>query len=330
MKLKKEYIALFILIAALSFYLILRNPDKTHYKLPALSEIPKGEISQIEVLKTNTPIFLNKSGNRWQINPEGYLADADRVNNMLEIIEKLTLTALVSESKNYDRYGLDNQEKITVKAWQKERIKREFYVGKAASSFRHTFVKIAGDHRVYHARENFRSEFDQTVDNLRDKAVLTFEQNEIQEIHIAGSKQPSMVLRRLQPPVANPAEQKAQTEDHVPANVDMLWQGPNGEKVDESKLRDMLAALSSLKCDKYIYDKKKTDLTDPVYTLTLKGAQDHILSIFSKTDKDDTHYPAISSGNDDAFFLSDWKAKKIMLPPDEMLKKPETTETPDS
>ena len=37
---------------------------------------------------------------------------------MLDVIEELTLTALVSESKNYVRYDLSHDEKITVKAWK--------------------------------------------------------------------------------------------------------------------------------------------------------------------------------------------------------------------
>jgi len=92
----------------------------------------------------------------------------------------------------------------------------------------------------------------------------------------------------------------------------------------------MLTTLSSLKCDKYRYDKNKTDLTNPVHSLLLKGAQDYTLSIFSKADKDDTHYPAVSSENKYAFYLSDWKVNKIIPPPDKMFKKPETKDKPAS
>lgn len=329
MKVKKETIILVVLIAALSLYLILRNPDKTHYRLPDLPDVPKANISKIEISKTGTSIILKKSGNHWQILPQGYPADMDRINEMLQTIDTLTLTALVSESKNYDRYGLDDDEKITVKAWQEETLLREFDVGKAASSFRHTFVKMDGNHRVYHARQNFRREFDLTVENLRDKTVFSFKPEDIHEIRIVRDRQ-SMLLTRMQVPVKITAEQKKQSQSPAPSKIETQWQGPGGEKVDESILRDMLATLSNLKCEKYIYDKKKTDLTNPVHTLLVKGAQDYTLSIFSKTDKNDNNHPATSSENDSAFELSDWKAKKIMIPPDEMLKKPETADKPDS
>ncbi|MFC1811738.1 DUF4340 domain-containing protein [Thermodesulfobacteriota bacterium] len=329
MTFKKEYVILVVLIAALSLYLILRNPDKTHYRLPDLPDVPKADISKIEISKTGSSIILEKIGKQWQVLPQKYPADMDRVKEMLQAIDTLTLTALVSESKNYDRYGLGDDEKIIVKAWRKETLLRKFDVGKAASSFRHTFVKIDKDHRVYHARQNFRQKFDQTVDNLRNKTVFSFKPEDIHEIRIVRDRQ-SMRLTRMQVPVKIAAEQKNEPQIPAPSKTETYWQGPGGEQVDESKLRDMLAALSNLKCDKYIYDKKKTDLTNPVHTLLLKGAQDYTLSIFSKADKDDTHYPAVSSENKYAFYLSDWKAKKIMLPPDEILKKPETTDKPDS
>jgi hypothetical protein len=329
MKLKTEYVILAVLIAALSLYLMLRSPDKTHYRLPDLPDISKADISKIEISKAGASIVLKKSGNQWQILPQGYPADMDRIKAMLQTIDTLTLTALVSESKNYDRYGLDDNEKITVNAWQEETRLRKFDVGNAASSFRHTFVKIDGDHRVYHARQNFRQEFDQTVDNLRDKTVFSFKPEDIHEIQIVRDRQ-SVLLTRKQVPVKLTAEQKKQPQDSAIPKIETRWQGPGDEKVDESKLRDMLTALSHLKCEKYIYDKKKTDLTNPVHTLLLKGAQDYMLSIFSKTDENNNHHPATSSENDSAFELSDWKAKKIMLPPNEILKKPETKDKPDS
>ena len=107
---------------------------------------------------------------------------------MLDNIEKLTLTALVSESKNYNRYDLSGEAKINVKAWQGDSLKRDIDVGKTASSFRHTFVKTAGDDRVFHARGNFRNTFDTTVDDLRDKTILTYTPSDIQQIQITQEK----------------------------------------------------------------------------------------------------------------------------------------------
>lgn len=320
MKIKKEYSILLAVIIALSLYLTLRNPDRTQYQLPEVPEVDRKDISKIEIAKPDISIVLNKQGGSWHIAPQAYSADTDKVKNMLDVIEKLTLTALVSESKNYDRYNLNDNEKIVVKAWKEDTLRREFEVGKAATSYRHTFVKLAGDDRVYHARGNFRDKFDQTVDNLRDKTVLSFDQTEIREIRIAKGEQ-LMVFGRKQVPVEVTAGKEAEVRSPPSPKAETVWQTAEGKKGDESKLSRLLTTLSNLRCEKYIDDRKKEDFTNPIYALQLKGLQEYTLSIFAKTDKSDKNYPAVSSANDYPFLLSDRQADDIMSNPDEMLQK---------
>ena len=100
MKKKKELGILGIVIIALSLYLILYNPDRTRYQVPELPHLSGTDISKIEVSKGGTTILLTKKDKNWQIVPEGYLADTDKVRKILDVIEDLTLTALVSKSKN--------------------------------------------------------------------------------------------------------------------------------------------------------------------------------------------------------------------------------------
>ena len=322
MKTKKEYIILIALILALSLYLFLYKSDRTHYELPETRDIDRKDISKIELAKTDASILLEKKGDAWYIEPQGYPADADKVDKMLAVIENLTLTALVSESKSYNRYDLNVEKKITVRAWTGDTLAREFEVGKTASSYRHTFVKLTDDHRVYHARENFRDKFDTAVDSLRDKAVLTFDPDEIQELKVTQNDE-SVVLRRMQVTEEASPDQEAQAQSPPSPALKTIWQTDGGKQGDDSTLNTLLSTLSNLKCQKYIDDRKKDDFTKPIYTLQLKGTQEYALSIFAKTDKDATDYPAVSSENDYPFVLRASQADNIMKKPDELLKKPE-------
>ncbi len=319
-RMKKEYIILLAIIAALSVYLIVRNPDRTHYQLPQLPKMVKTEISKIEISSQDTTISLNKKDNKWHLEPEGYLADKTRVENMLDIIEKLTVTTLVSESKNYSRYNLDDSNKIAVKAWAGDRLRRHFEVGKAATSYRHTFVKLAGDDSVYHGRGNFRDRFDQTVDELRDNTVLSFDQAEIQEIHITRGEQ-EMAFVRTEAPVELSADEETDAESPPSTEAQMVWQTPDGKEGDETLLGRLLAALSNLKCEKYIDDFKKEDFSNPICIIQLRGAEEYTVSIFAKVDEDAKDYPAISSGNQYPFLLPQWQADNLMKEPAEMLRK---------
>ncbi|MDY6987046.1 MAG: DUF4340 domain-containing protein [Thermodesulfobacteriota bacterium] len=324
MKVKKEVIILGVVIVALSAYLVFRNPDRTHYELPTIPEMAEAGISKIEISKAGTAIVLNKKDDKWYIAPEGYLVDTPKVEGMLDGMKTLTVTALVSESESFGRYDLDDDKKITVKAWQGETVKRDFDVGKTASSFQHTFVKLSGDDRVYHGRGNFRDQFDQTVDGLRDKTVLSFDQKEIEEIHITKGKE-VIALKRTQVPVEVTAGEKdaeASPSPHEGVGK-MVWQTADGKDGDEAKIERLLNTLSDLRCEKYIDDKKKEDFTDPVFTARPKGTEEYTLSIFAKKDKDANHYPAISSENDHPFLLPKWQADRLMKKPDDMLKKPD-------
>ena len=321
MKIRKEYIILVAVILALSLYLFLRKQDRTLYKVPKVPPIAQADISEIEISKKGTAITLIKKDNVWRIAPQGYPADAGKVKSMLDAIERLTLTALVSESKNYTRYDLGGDQKLMVKAWTEDTLKRDLTIGKVAPSHRHTFVQVGGDHRVYHASGNFRGVFDLTLDNLRDKTVLKFEKAEIQEVQISKGRE-SVVFGRKQVPVEIRLDQEAEASSPPASKTDTLWETTEGQKADETKLDRFLNTLSNLRCEKYVDDRKKEDFTDPIYTVNLEGAQEYMLSIFEKTEKDAKTYPAISSVNDYPFLLQEPQAQSIMIDPREMLAEP--------
>ena len=104
MKFKKEYIILLFIIIALVLYLVLRKQDNIHYELPDIKEIPRAEISKIEINSKNNQIVIQKSDKRWAIGKEEYPVDDDKIERVLAFIEKPDLVTMVSDSKNYTRY----------------------------------------------------------------------------------------------------------------------------------------------------------------------------------------------------------------------------------
>ncbi|MGD9119373.1 MAG: DUF4340 domain-containing protein [Desulfobacterales bacterium] len=324
MKVKKEYIILLLIIVGLSFYLFMRSSDRTHYQLPELTGLDRGTITKIEISNEGDTILLKKKDNQWYLEPKGYLADTGKVDDMLTVFENFSLAALVSESKDYQRYDLQPDKRITAKAWQEDVLLRNLDIGKAAPSFRHTFVKLADDSRVYHANDNFRSQFEQTQDSLRDRSVLSFNAGDIQAVHITKD-QASIELVRNEVSVEPAAPQAEKPETTPPAAAKFEWQDRSGKKVNDQELNRLLTTLGGLKCSGYIDDRNKDSFTDPIYTVRLNGIQEHQLDIFAKLEKDAEDYPAISSGSNYPFLLSASQAQQMMKDPAEMLKKPEGT-----
>lgn len=322
MRIKKEYLLLVVIIIALSLYVILRNPDRTHHQLPQLPSLDHKSVSKIEISRADESVVLEKKNDQWRITPKGYLANDDMVSTMLDAMEQMTVTALVSESKSYERYDLGDDKKLSVKAWSGQTLKRNFDVGKTASSFRHTFVKLDGDTRVYHVRGDFRRGFDKTTDDLRDKTVLSFDKNDIQEIHLTKGDDATVILSRVQAPVQASGDESPDgpsTQDSLPTQETTVWQTAEGKQADQAQIDQLLNTLSSLRCENYIDDKTKEDLSNPIFLLQLKGQEEYTLSLFEKNDKDE-NYPAISSENDYPFVLRQWQANNIMKKPETLLK----------
>lgn len=308
MKLKKEYVILAAILVALILYLALHRSNRTHYQLPELSEVTGKHISKLEITTAGNSIIFNQKDNTWNIEPKGYRADPTKVKNILNVIEKLKLTALVSESKNYVRYDLRNDKNIHVKAWQGETLLREFDIGKAAPTFKHTFVKLPDDPNVYHARGDFRRNFDRSVDDFRDKTVLSFAQNTIQGIELTLEKK-TISLSRKEIPETFPEKKDDPAAKELKTKT--VWEDTKGHEVAPSKISSLLSFLNSLECERYLDDLKKEDLKNPIYTVALNGEKEYSLLVFSKKDNNAKNYSAISSENESPFSLSDTQMDTI-------------------
>ncbi len=304
MKIKKEYIVLAAVLIALVAYLTLRKTDRTQKQLPAPDPLTSKQISKLEITRSKGTIVLKKADEKWTLDPQGYPADTQKVNDMIEVLSDLSITAQVSESKNYARYELDKDQSISVKAWTGSSLGRDLKIGKTASTFRHTHIKLPDDPNVYHAQGNFKRKFDMDIDALRDKTVLSFEPAEITEIHIRSNNK-TVSFSKIEA-ATDPNKKDPPADQTKPSEKATLrWQTHDGKTVDATKLDQILSRLSKLQCESYIKDGKKEDYQNAVYQITLKGAKTFTLSLFDKSEKDAKEQPATSSENDYPFLLAD-------------------------
>ena len=316
MKLKKEIIILAVIILALSMYLFTRQTDRTLYDLPQLPPVPAQSITRIDIAGPDGTLSLNRADDAWTIGEQKFPADRAKVSQMLDVISDLSLTSLASESGDDIRYELSDDKKLAVTAWAGAKPEREFAVGKVGPSFRHTFVKLAGDAKIYQARDNFRDTFAQSVEDLRDKAVFSFAASDVQRIELTTGQQTLTLARQEAPLDEKTGDGKPQAgapaDTAAPLKARMVWQTSDGRSADPAKIDQLLAAMSQLAAEKYIANRVATDFKDPIYTLVLNGQKPHRLEIFTKKNDTDPSYPALSSDSPYPFLLADWKAKQLM------------------
>jgi hypothetical protein len=333
MKLKKEYLILIGVIAVLAIvFVVSGGRSKMRYRVPVLESLEKEGITRIEITRLGETVLLSKSQDVWTILPQEYKADPNKISSLLDVIADLALTELASEKKDDLRYELDEENKIGVRAFSGETLVREFDVGKVSPTYRHTFVRVGGDSRIYHARDSFRSTFDVDRSGLRHKSVMTFDKNEITEASISQEEGAFHFTKKLLPPESQPAETDKEEEEELtePAEPEEVWETEEGTRAKKTAVDSILNQLSDLSCDEFIEDKSKEDFVDPICTVMLTGSKEFSLRIFAKDDEADK-YPALSSENPYPFFLSTWKAESFMKKPEDLLEKEEETEkTPET
>lgn len=166
---KKEYLILTALILLTSAYLLLNEENKDNYTLPEIEQIDVSKITQLTIENSDQKIEFFKKNGSWVISEKQYPADKSLVTSMLDVIKSFKLSALVSQKANRKRYQLDDGKKIQVKVLKDQKAIFRFTIGKTAPSLRHTFVMLADDTKIYHASGSFRSDFDKTLDEFKEK-----------------------------------------------------------------------------------------------------------------------------------------------------------------
>ncbi len=321
MKLKKEYIILLLAIVLLSAYLFMRSDDQTHFQLPELAPVNSDIIDRLVVAKGEQTVELQKKGDQWVVGPKAYRGDGIKIKNMVRSAADLTLTALVSESGNLERYGLGDDLKVKVQAYKGSELVREFNIGRRAPTSRHTFVALPGKPEVYHARGNIDDTYDRTVDELRDETVLTYEKGEISSLTLSRGAQKVSFTRQEAAPAQT--EQKAEDDEQKTdtATPEVQWVDSNGNLADKADIDRLIGSFSKLRCDDYMQDDAKEGLKDPIWTVSLKSDKaSHQLSLFAKKDAKSIEFPAVSSGSAYAFILHKTRVENYEKEIDRLLK----------
>ena len=262
------------------------------------------DVTKIEIGKTDQTVVLTRKDEGWQVSPGDHPVDVSRVDPMLDTLANLKVTALVSETRNYSRYELGENQQIRVTAYQNDKPVRVLQIGKAAETGRHTHIKLSEDPNVYHAQGNFRQDFDQSVESLRDKSVLAFSSDAVTELMIeTGERQVTVKKTDVAKP---PAGSDPSSEDDPQATSDMQWETTDGQVVAKDAMDKLLGALTRLECRTYLTDKAKDDFENPTYLIRIKGAETSVLEVFAAEDDSATEWPARSSLREDPFMLADF------------------------
>ncbi len=252
---KKEYIILILTIILLTAIWIYTksNSNRMNYILPKIPSIKKQNIDKIIIVNKNNKFILNKKNKIWFIQKQNYLADSEKIVNMLNDIHNLELTTLVSKNKDYVRYWLDREDGIMVSMYSGNKKIIDIVIGKLGPNYTSTYIRLDGKPDIYLAHGNLRLSFDVDLDELRDKKILSFNKDAVNKIVIKYNGK-SLIF-----------DKKKQKDDKWNNKIDLL-----------------LHQLSSMECITYNInmDKKEMISKESFININLTGKKTHDLFIF--------------------------------------------------
>lgn len=294
---KKEVLILIVIIVALAGYLAFKKQDRRHYTLPDPPAVNTEKIDRLTVEKKDRTLDFTRTDSGWKVTEHAYPADGAGVRQMLDTLSGLTLSALVSEKQDLTRYELDDDHGLTVTAFEEETPVLSVKIGKTAPTYNHTFVMLKNDPGIYQAKDAFRSHFNKSLDEFRDRRVLTFQEDHIRAITIQTPEKQVVLTAR------EPAGDDTQTKGPV-------FRYPDGTAPDPETVSNLLNSLSALTCDRFLPDKDKPGLetASPDLTVMLENESLLVLKLF---DTDTDGGIAISSMNDHVFTLKPYVMEDI-------------------
>ncbi len=158
---------------------------------PKLIAADQKQVEGIRIVKPGSePIELAKLAGTWQIvKPAPMSADQDAAGMLAGSLAPLNADRLIDEHPaSLGEFGLTDpalEVDVTLKGGKTDKL----LLGSDTPAATGTYAKLAGDSKVYTLPSYAKVGFDKTVDDLRDKRLLTFNQDKLTSVTVTG-KQP--------------------------------------------------------------------------------------------------------------------------------------------
>jgi hypothetical protein len=199
MNIRSLILALVVLLALTGTYYWSehKKPDDDTAKAsaatpPPILKLDGSAITKLELKRKDTaPVVLvkNNSG-AWQITePSGLNADQSTVSGAVSTLSSLNSERLVDEkASNLKQYGLD-QPSVEVDITEKDNKGQKLLIGDDTPTGSAVYAMLAGDPRVFTIATYTKSSIDKSLNDLRDKRLLTVKTDEISRLDLTRKSQ---------------------------------------------------------------------------------------------------------------------------------------------
>ena len=166
-----------------------KPPSDASPKILSLSE---NDVAKIALRKKDNPeVDIDKnSAGKWQLSaPRQYLADQDTAGQLVNSASSIASDRVVEDkATELAGYGLQSpslEVDVTTKAGKTSKLK----IGDDTPTNSGAYAMLEGDPRVFTIASYVKSGLDKSVNDLRDKRLLSFDQDKLSRVELMAKKQ---------------------------------------------------------------------------------------------------------------------------------------------
>jgi hypothetical protein len=153
--------------------------------------IPDDQIQQVTLKKTGSDATELRKGDdgKWQLTaPKAMRADQDTAKTLVTTLSTLNADKVVEDkASDLSPYGLTTPT-LDVTILKKDGKSQDFQIGDDTPTGGGTYAKLAGDPHVYTIASYVKTSIDKSPTDLRDKRLLTFDQDKLTRVDVQPSK----------------------------------------------------------------------------------------------------------------------------------------------
>ncbi len=157
---------------------------------PKVMDVPDRDVKSIDLKKKDgTTVSLAKEDGTWAITtPEHWKADQDAVTALLSSLHPVSADNVVDNSTSDPaKYGLAKPS-LDVTVHLNNGKSDQLLIGDDVPAGSLVYARAKGDPKVYAVASSVKTSLDKSANDLRDKRLLTFDQNHLTRIDLVSGK----------------------------------------------------------------------------------------------------------------------------------------------
>ena len=255
---------LIILGVTVVVFIILFLPERGNESKETTFAKITNEIDQIEITKNGVKNTLYLDGDKWRVKGgKDYEADFELVEPILTFIRNDIRGELVSDFQVYEKYGLNEEQRIKYVFFEGGNELGEMAIGSRGNK-RDSFYFLWGDGgKIYQVQED-RSPFDKSREDFIDKKIFSRKASLVNALTIFKGNE-KLTLKKLA------------TEEE--GNPVFEWKDEEGEAYDLNKVNDVVNTIVNLAAEEFLDDREKGDFTGFAYQYVLNSTENWDLKL---------------------------------------------------